>query len=211
MKSMNITRNISSLLACTAVVAMLLVASSCGGGSTSSTTVTSIVVTPSVSSTTVNGQQTFTANALNVDGNSVGTVLLIWASSDPSVATISTTGVATGKSGGTTQITAATNDVTNPITSQPVSLTVFPDVASVSISPINATIKVGGQQHFVATATDVKGNVISNAVLNWSISFSGVATIDSGGTATGVSVGTVTVTANVGGVSSPIATLNVTP
>ena len=80
-----------------------------------------------------------------------------------------------------------------------------------TVPPINATIKVGQQQHFVATATDVKGNNIASAVLNWSISFSGVATIDSNGTATGVSVGTVLVTANVGGVTSPIATLNVTP
>jgi hypothetical protein len=186
---------------------MMLMTSSCGGSGTSSTTVSSIVVIPSVSSTTVNGHQTFTANALNSDGNSVGTVTFTWASSDTNVAVIDTTGVATGKGGGTTQITATTSNVTSP----PVTLTVFPDVASVSITPINATIKVGQQQHFVATAIDVKGNTITNAVLNWSVSFSGVATIDSNGTATGVSVGTVLVTASVGGVSSPIATLNVTP
>jgi hypothetical protein len=202
-------RNIASVLACVAVVTIVLVTSSCGGGSTSSsTTVSSVVVTPSVSSTTVNGHQTFTANALNQDGNSVGTVAFTWTSSDANVATISSSGLATGVSGGTAQITATAT--ASNVTSPAVSLTVFPDVASVSISPINATIKVGGQQHFVATATDVKGNVISN-VLNWSISFSGVATIDSNGTATGVSVGTVLVTANVGGVTSPIATLNVTP
>jgi hypothetical protein len=207
---MIIHRNIISVLACTAVVAMLLVASSCGGGSSSSsTTVSSVVVTPSVSSTTVNGHQTFTANALNQDGNSVGTVAFTWASSDTNVATISSGGVATGVSGGTAQITATAT--ASNVTSPAVSLTVFPDVSSVSISPINATIKVGQQQHFVATATDVKGNNIANAVLNWSISFSGVATIDSNGTVTGVSVGTVLVTANVGGVTSPIATLNVTP
>jgi hypothetical protein len=203
---MAISRNIGTLLVCTAVVAMALVNTSCGGSSSSSTTVSSIVVVPSVSSTTVNGHQTFTANALNQDGNSVGTVTFTWASSDTTVATINNAGLATGKSGGTTQITATTSDVT----SQPVSLTVFPDVASVSIAPINATIKVGEQQHFVATAMDVKGNNIANAVLNWSVSFSGVASIDSNGIATGVSVGTVLVTANVGGVTSPIATLNVT-
>lgn len=187
---------------------MLLVTSSCGGSSDTSTTVTSVVVTPSVSSTTVNGHQTFTANALNSDGNSVGTVAFTWTSSDPNVATISSGGIATGVSGGAAQITATATVST--VTSPPVSLTVFPDVASVSISPINATIKVGQQQHFVATATDVKGNTIANAVLNWSVSFSGVATIDSTGTATGVSVGTALVTANVGGVTSPIATLNIT-
>ncbi|MCU1284126.1 MAG: Ig protein [Acidobacteriales bacterium] len=185
----------------------MLLASSCGGSASSATSVSSIVVIPSVSSTTVNGHQTFTANALNSDSNSVGTVTFTWASSDANVAVIDSTGVATGKSGGTTQITATSNNVTSP----PVNLTVFPDVASVSITPINATIKVGQQQHFVATATDVKGNIIANAVLNWSVSFSGVATIDSSGTATAVSVGTVLVTASVGGVSSPIATLNVTP
>jgi trimeric autotransporter adhesin len=199
------SRKIASVLVCMAVAAMLLATSSCGG-STSSTTVSSIVVIPSVSSTTVSGHQIFTANALNKDGNSVGTVTYTWASSDTNVATIDGAGIALGKSGGTTQITATTSNITSP----PVSLTVFPDVASVSISPINATIKVGEQQQFVATATDVNGNNIANAVLNWSISFSGVATIDSTGTATGRSVGTATVTASMGGVSSPIATLNVT-
>jgi hypothetical protein len=200
-------RNVASLLSCAALVAMMLLNTSCGGSGDSPTTVSSIVVIPSVSSTTVNGHQTFTANALNSVGNSVGTVTLTWASSDTNIATIDTTGVATGKNGGTAQITASSNGVTSP----PVNLTVFPNVGSVSVAPINVTIKVGQQQHFTATAKDVNGNNIPNAVFNWSISFSGVASIDSNGTATGISQGTVLVTASIGGVSSPMATLNVTP
>jgi len=202
-------RNIASLLTCAAAIAMMLVITSCGGSSDSSTTVSSIVVIPSVSSTTVNGHQAFTANALNSDGNSVGTVTLTWTSSDTNVATIDSGGMATGKSGGTTQITATAT--TNGVASPAVSLTVFPTVGSVSIAPINVAIKVGEQQQFTATAKDVNGNNIGNAVFNWSISFSGVASIDTNGKATGISPGTVLVTASIGGVSSPMATLNVTP
>ncbi|MCU1307004.1 MAG: Ig protein [Acidobacteriaceae bacterium] len=206
---MTIYRNISNLLTCAATVAMMLVLTSCGGSSSDPTTVSTIVVIPSVSSTTVNGHQAFTANALNSDGNSVGTVTLTWTSSDTNVATIDGGGMATGKNGGTTQIIATATS--NGVTSSAVSLTVFPTVASVSIAPINVAVKVGQQQQFTATAKDVNGNNIGNAVFNWSSSFSGVASIDTNGKATGISPGTVLVTASIGGVSSPMATLNVTP
>ena len=191
------------------LVAILFGLCSCGGGSSdTSTTVTSVVVIPTISSITVNGRQAFTANALNSAGNTVPNTTVTWTSSATDVATIDNLGIATGKAGGTTQITASVP--ANSVTSAPVSLVVLPQIASVSVSPATATIKVGAQQPFVATAKDVQGNTVSNAVFSWAISFSGIATIDNNGVATAVSPGTVFVTASVGGVTSPVATLNVT-
>jgi uncharacterized protein YjdB len=62
----------------------------------------------------------------------------------------------------------------------------------------------------MATAKDVKGNTVDGAVFDWGLSFSGVATIDKNGVVTGVSAGTVLVTASTGDVTSPVATVNVT-
>lgn len=181
----------------------------CGGHSSSSSTSTvdKITVAPTTATVAVNRQQAFTASALDASGNVLTGGTFTWASSDTTIATVDQTGVATGKSGGTAQITASTGTVT----SSPATLTVQPAVASVAISPTSATIHVGATQQFTATATDVKGNTITGAQFSWSISFSGIATIDSSGLATGISPGTVVVTANSGGISSPVATLNVVP
>lgn len=184
---------------------------SCGGSSTSTATISSVSVVPTTSSIKINGQQTFTANAVDSSGNTVGATFT-WTSSAAGVATIDNNGVATGRTSGQTQITATgtTSSPSQTLTSSPVTLTVLPQIGSVTVTPTNATIKVGGQQQFVATAKDVNGNPVNGAVFDWSISFSGVATIDQNGLATGISAGMVVVTASVGGVTSPMATLNVT-
>lgn len=164
-----------------------------------------MLVIPSVSSVSINGKQTYTANAVDKDGNAVG-ASFSWSSSAPTVATIDSNGVAVGKSAGTTKITATADN----ITSTAVSLTVLPNVASVELSPLSQSIRVGEKQQFTATAKDASGNTIEGAVINWAVSFSGIATIDKNGLATGVSAGTVQVTASTGGISSQIANLNVT-
>lgn len=198
-----------SRLGCAALSPILFVFLSCGGGSSSTAKINSVSVVPTASSIKINGQQTFTANAVDASGNSVGATFT-WQSSAAGVAIIDNNGVATGRTSGQTQITATATASSQSVASSPVTLTVLPQIGSVTITPTNATIKVGGQQQFVATAKDVNGNPVTGAVFDWSISFSGVATIDQNGLATGVSAGMVVVTASVGGVTSPMATLNVT-
>jgi len=177
------------------------------GGSSSTQTVASVNVTPTTSSVSVNGQQAFTATALDSNGHSVSGQTFTWTSSSTNVATISTAGIATGVAPGSTQITA----LTAGITSTAVTLTVNPSISSVSISPMTATIKVGATQQFTASAVDANGNTVSQAAFSWHNSFGGVASIDSNGLATGLSPGTVMITASAGGMTSPVATLTVTP
>src|SRR5437879_6434202 len=101
------------ILLCTALAGTLLLLSSCGGGS-SSTSVKSITVMPSSIGIGVNGQQVFTAAAIDSNGSAVGGLTFTWASSNIDVAPIdSSSGLAIGKSGGTTQITATASDVTS--------------------------------------------------------------------------------------------------
>lgn len=199
-----------SRLGCAVLGSILFVFLSCGGSSNSTTKINSVSVIPTASSIKINGQQTFTANALDASGNTVGGVAFTWQSSTAGVATIDHNGVATGITSGQTQITAIGTVSSQTVTSSPVTLTVLPQIGSVAITPTSATIKVGAQQQFMASAKDVNGNPVNGAVFDWAISFSGVATIDQNGLATGVSAGMVVVTASVGGVTSPMATLNVT-
>lgn len=76
-------------------------------------TVASVTVSPSSPSIAVNGTQQFTATAKDSGGNTLSGITFTWASSATNVATINSSGVATGVSAGTTQITASANGVTS--------------------------------------------------------------------------------------------------
>jgi|SRR5215469_16850929 len=69
-------------------------------------------------------------------------------------------------------------------------------IVSITISPSSPTVQVGGTEQFVATGTRADGateDVSTGAA--WSSSQPGVATIDSAGLATAISVGTTTIKA----------------
>lgn len=76
-------------------------------------TVASITVTPPSPTITVGGTQQFTATAKDSGGNPINGVAFTWASSTTAAATIDSSGLATGISTGTTQITASANGITS--------------------------------------------------------------------------------------------------
>jgi len=76
-------------------------------------------------------------------------------------------------------------------------------LASINVSPANASIVIGETQQFNAVAKDQQGNVLAvQPVFSWTSSNSKIATINSSGLATGITAGTVTITASVSGVKS---------
>lgn len=85
-----------------------------------------------------------------------------------------------------------------------------PAVANISLTPQNASISAGQTSPFTATATDANGNVVSNVTFTWTSSNQGIATISTGGLATGLAQGSTTITATSGTVTSNPATLTVT-
>ncbi len=87
-----------------------------------------------------------------------------------------------------------------------------PSISSIFIQPSAATVGVGQQVSLAAFATYSDGtqNQISGDSVGWTSSAPGIATITSpGGQATGVSIGTATMTASSQGISGT-ATVNVT-
>ena len=80
----------------------------------------------------------------------------------------------------------------------PVTAQRAPRVASVQIMPSDATVKVGDQAPFVATALDADGNPIVDVTFRWISSNSAVASIDQEGIATAHSPGKAIITVRVG-------------
>ncbi|HEV2829465.1 MAG TPA: lamin tail domain-containing protein [Pyrinomonadaceae bacterium] len=84
-------------------------------------------------------------------------------------------------------------------------------VARVEVSPASTEIEVAGQQQFTARAFDAANNEIPGVIFSWQSSNTFAATIDQNGLATGVSPGLTEISATGRGLTSPPATLKVTP
>jgi len=170
----------------------------------------SLAVTPAGASIAIDGLQQYAATATYDDG-STGNVTLssIWTSATPAVATISASGLATGVTAGTSQITAAFGG----LTSAAVTLTVTPaTLTSLQVTPALASIAVGGTRQYAALATysDASTLIVTSAPTTvWTSATPAVATISASGLATGLTTGTSNITATFGGLTSIAATLTV--
>jgi hypothetical protein len=179
----------------------------CGGSSTGTLTV--ITISPTTSFLGINAQETFTATAQDSKGKTLSGITFTWTSNAPDVASITSAGVATGHTVGTTQITASASGVTSAAANLNVVSTTTA-VASVSLTPLSSTIKVGQTQQFTASAVDASGNPVSGVTFTWNNSKAGVAIVGTNGLATGIAPGTAMINASVGTVTSQTATLTVT-
>jgi hypothetical protein len=163
-------------------------------------TLTSIAVTPANSTNLVGATPQFTATGTYSDGSMQNlTSQAAWVSSKISVATISSSGLATAVSAGTTTISAGLAGVTNSTT---FTVKAPPTLTSIVVTPANPTNLVGATQQFTATGTYSDGstqNVTSQAA--WSSSKTTVATINGSALATAVSAGTATISAALSGVT----------
>ena len=141
-----------------------------------------------------------------------------WTSSDSNVASVSSSGVITGKAAGTATITASTTSsayqygyrsVSASITVKAVSA---PDVYTIELSPNPASVQVG--KTVTLTPTVKKNGSVYNYTgsFTWSSSATGKATVNNG-VVTGVAAGSSTVTAKAtieGNTIEGTATVNVT-
>ena len=183
----------------------LLVA--CGGSGPGA--ISTITVSPATSFLALDSQQTYSATATDSNGKTIPNVTFTWTSNEPDIASITTAGVATAHTIGTTQILASSSGVTSTAATLNVILSSQP-VASVTLSPTAATIKVGQTQQFTATASDASGSPVTNVNFTWNDSAAGVAILSTTGLATGTSPGMAIITVSVGSVTSLPATLTVT-
>jgi hypothetical protein len=168
-----------------------------------------VQVTPTTQALTVGQTAQFTAtgtfgNAKNPSTQNI-TSSVTWASSVPSVATISAAGIATAVGAGTTTITASTSSFNGHVSSS-ATLTVTGSsggssggsITSLSIIPASQAVASPTQTtQFIAIGTTSSGATVnlSNQVA-WSSSSTQIATIGATtGLATGVGKGSTTITA----------------
>jgi hypothetical protein len=124
-----------------------------------------------------------------------------WTSSNPTVASVSTTGVVRGVTPGEARITASSTVGTEQTRVQVASPAAAPVVAAVTVSSPSTSLVVGGQMAMTAVATDASGAVITGRPVAWSVTSGPAATISSTGVVTALAAGTATVQATVDGVS----------
>jgi hypothetical protein len=179
---------------------------SCGGGSKPpAPTLQSITISPTSKTVAAGLTQQYSATGQYSDGSSNTVSSVTWSTSNNALATVSTTGLVTTIKQGSVTLTAASGTITGDT-----SLTVGPpNLMSISVTPSNPSISSGQTEQFSATGSYSDGSKQNLSGLTWTSATTTVASINSAGLATGVSVGTSVIQAALSGVDGS-TTLTVT-
>ena len=182
-----------------------------GGG-----TVASVVVAPQTATVAVGSSVPLTAEVLDASGRAVTGRKVAWASGDPTIATVSGTGVVTGVKVGSVQIAASVEGK-----SAIAEVTVNPTpVASVRLTPTTRDLFVGQTVQLSAQTLDSQGNVLPNRPVTFTTSNATVASVSTAGVVTALAPGSAIITAASEGktavatvtvTSVPVASVAVTP
>src|SRR6185369_10701901 len=125
----------------------------------------------------------------------------VWASANPSVATVdASSGLVRGVAVGSVTVTAT---VENRSGAAIVNVTAVA-VSAVSISPPAGTVFAGQAVALTASVKDRNGAVLTGRVVAWSSSNTRVATVDAAGNVAALSAGTTTITAVSEGISAAL-------
>lgn len=159
-------------------------------------TIAVVVLTPTAP--TVGVGETRQLFATPVDGSGLsltGCSTVTWNSSDPSIATVSASGVVTGISPGSVSITANSNGAVGSTT-----LGSLVPVSSITMLPDTATVSMGTAVQLAATLRDAQGQALGGSV-TYTSSDAAVATVSGTGLVTTNAVGFASITASGGGKS----------
>ena len=171
--------------------------------------ITGITITSSTQTTPKGLAVTYTATAAfsdNSSGNVSGAVS--WVSSNATVATLNTSGIAASLAQGTTTITA----ISNGVTSNSVSLTVTaPELVTLSIKSPSPTIGYMKTLQFTASGILTDGTPAILNSLNWKSSIPATISIDGMGLAKGLSLGSSEIIVASNGINSNSITMSAIP
>lgn len=137
------------------------------------------------------------ATLRDAKGNVLGGRTVSWSSDQPTIASVSESGVVTGLTPGAARITAAADGkaATALITVTPV------PIVSIDVTPASPSLTVGGTVQLTATARDAQGNALPGRVMTWISGAPSVATVSQTGQVSGVGIGTAIIFAASEGVS----------
>jgi uncharacterized protein YjdB len=146
--------------------------------------------------------QQFTATAHLSDGTSKDiTSTVLWDSSDPNIATISSGGMATGFGPGTVSITAQSSISLKSSATLTVSGAAV-NLSSIVVSPAASSLPVNSSQQFTATGNYTDGSSADlTSLVTWSSTPATIATVSASGLVNGVAAGSGNISASLGGIS----------
>jgi uncharacterized protein YjdB len=171
-------------------------------------TVSSITISPAAFSIASGQSKQLSALGVYSNGTSQDVTSQVTWSSQNADASVSSTGLVTGVSAGSSTITATLGSSTGTA----MATITAAQLQSILVTPASASIATGQTQAFEANGifSDGSSSDITNSVA-WNSNATNFATINATGIATGVSAGTATISASSGSASQTPATLTVTP
>jgi Bacterial surface proteins containing Ig-like domains len=145
----------------------------------------SVTIAPTSKSLLVGGTTTLVATVKDVNGAVVSDRAVVWSTSDPLVATVSSSGVVTALAPGSVTVTATSESKSgsSAITVSPV------PVAKVTVEPPSMALVVGQTSTAKAVLTDANGNVLTGRVVTWTSNNPLIASVSSTGIVTGIAPG----------------------
>jgi hypothetical protein len=158
------------------------------------------------------GTVQFSAMGTYSDGSTADcTGSVLWNSSDSAIAAISYSGLATTATLGNTDITAAGNGVISNVVVLEISPVAAAALTSVAVSrSIVANLPVGKTEQFSALGSYSDGTINDiTSQVNWTSTYTDVATISAAGLATGLKPGQTDIFATLAGVTSNDITITV--
>lgn len=162
------------------------------------------------SSSIVVGDTTLAKATLRDRRGRVANGTVAWSSSNPAIATASSSGLVRGMSPGTASIVATRGSLSGSASvsvTQPAASTA--PVASVGVALASNSLIVGGSTQVIATTRDASNNVLTGRAVTWNSGSATVATVSGSGLVTAVAAGTTNITASSEGTSGS-ASLTVT-
>lgn len=161
-----------------------------------------VTVGPSGQTIRREGAVQLTATVVDAGGTTRTNRTVTWSSLNPTIATVSATGLVSGVADGQATIRATSEGVTGQT-----NVTVFgsPVIATVTVTPATPLRGTGQTLQMVATARAGSGTVIGDATFTWTSGTGSVATISGTGLASFVGPGTSVITATAPEITGPVS------
>lgn len=179
------------VVVCAATICLAVIGCGGGGGSAGPIPVATVDVALAKSSVLVGENTLATATVKDANGSVLSGRALSWASSDPTVATVTQAGQIAALKAGTTSVSAASEGRSGAAT-----LTVTPvPVASVTVSLASSALTIGQTTQATASIKDASGNALTGRAVTWSSDVPAIATVNASGVVNAVSPGSANITA----------------
>ena len=179
----------------------LMVGLGCAEPIVADETVAAVELTPPTATVQAGTTVALEARVRDVNGDAMTVASLSWSSSNPAIATVSSSGVVTAATPGEVRIAVSARGASGTAT---VFVTARP-VASLSITPSGAALRVGGTVTLRAQLLDNENSVLTGRLITWTSTNPAVARVDAEGVVLGVAPGAATIVATSEGRSAQAA------